>query len=163
MKNAVNIEVIVLRFPSSLVSEIDHHIEKTELFANRPDFIISATRHYLDRLYHSCGLEYINDDFTKCERIDPKESLNWTKIDLSEIIRTYRTYEGDPIRINVRMPTGFRKKWMYLSKLNLSINNFQDFIRYSVLFYLNSFYLFSIYDFDEHVNEFISELTNEKD
>ena len=148
MKNTVKTEIVTIRLPNELVAYIEKHIDVTEEYANRPDFVITAIRKYIDDFngfFYIKGRETRNaikmldersgfptiDDEKMCEKMMEKNANVLHEIDTWEGI--YSTFGGEPTRIVIRIPIGFRKRWEEIKDFDARIGNYQDFIRLSII------------------------------
>ena len=147
MKNAVSTERVTFRLPSDLVALIEKYIEVTEEYANRPDFIITAIRNYLDFLRGFTStedserrkiLQKLGDipKGTKAEEDKKyKQKMEDNAIALDEINswkKIYSTFTGEQIRVVIRIPIGFRKRWEEL-KDHVPVGNYHNFIKLSIV------------------------------
>jgi len=145
MKNVVKTEIVTTRFPKELVARIEMQIEITEEYANRPDYIITAIRNYLDdfegfldlagheltkSIEKSEGTYDAVIDEERCRRIAEKNARILCDIDLWR--DSYFRYKGEPTRVVVRIPTGLRKRWDRIKGCSVPIDNYLEFIRLSI-------------------------------
>ena len=157
MKNPVNTERLEFRFPKSLVDEIDRCFE-LRMYANRPDFIISAIRYYQKRIYdmiedqEDCSLDFDEEIKTTPakERRVKKQMDDMEKMFVAHE-RVYKGYKGEPIRVIVRIPRGYRETWNVLQILKLPIKSYQDFTRLAVASYINECLTDGLFDIEYHV------------
>ena len=165
MKNVVKTEVVTIRIPSDLVTQMEKQIEVTEEYANRPDFIITAIRKYIDEyegflyLKENEGrkvleeLDGIYDPVKNGERCKTKAEKN---AGVLESIKTwkkmYSQFEGEPTRIVIRIPIGFRKRWEDIEECNVPITSYLDFIRLSIIALVK--------DPDQEIRVILSSLSN---
>jgi Arc/MetJ-type ribon-helix-helix transcriptional regulator len=138
MKNAVKTEIVTIRLPCRLIDVIDIIIEDGKEYANRPDFVISAIRFYFkEYIVYTIPEETVKDKVIQ-KRIEEKK--NKIADSLKKSKRRYRECFGEPKRIAIRIPVGFTEKWNRVQANNGPITNFQDFIRFAIMRYMEDEY-----------------------
>jgi len=141
MKNVVKTEVVSIQLPSELVERIEEQIAVTEEYANRPDFIITAIRNYLEEFD---GFFYLDrrDRLRAFETHEPVEEETCRRFeeknarvlhDINKCKNTYNEFKGEPTRVVIRIPIGFRKRWDDIKEFDVPIKNYLDFIRFSII------------------------------
>jgi Arc/MetJ-type ribon-helix-helix transcriptional regulator len=127
------------------VARIDELIKETEEYANRPDFVISAIRNYLNA-FNWLTKESVRErsvtwpDNTADELIRVLEAEKEDMLSaLPLLIKHYDAFKGEPTRIIIRMPVGFRKRWEIIKETEWPIKNYQDFIRISIILYVDKY------------------------
>lgn len=146
MKNVVKTEVVSIQLPSELVERIEKQIVVTEEYANRPDFIITAIRNYLEEFD---GFFYLKKrEFSKladmpggtydptaeeemCKQIEENNAR--VLRDISKWKNIYDGFKGGSTRVVIRIPIGFRKRWNDIREFDVPIKNYLEFIRFSII------------------------------
>jgi len=137
MKKEVNTDTISVRIPSSLSDKIDNIISRSATFNYRSDLVQYATSMMMEDIF-SLFISKIRElEKNKLELTDEKfnELFEISRESFVEYGRTeYCKYDGDLIQILIRVPFGWTTYLVMFSDPDC----IQDFIRYSIIHYIES-------------------------
>ncbi|MDR0508381.1 MAG: ribbon-helix-helix domain-containing protein [Candidatus Methanoplasma sp.] len=155
MKNAVESIRTAVRLPEMLVKKMDEIIEKDGMFSNRPDFIITAVRFNLTNLRHRY-LVYLDTNLKNFnENITAEDFL----FSVWDGMKSAYGKWGNPtidlitppmVLIFLRVPCGLFASWESITSCSTTLDNFQEFVRISVVYYIH--HLTDERRIDEHMS-----------
>lgn len=104
---ASDTETISIRLPSGMIEKIDEFIQESGHFSTRPAYIINSME-VLFRTFVNSRLKIDQqiDELRKITDIDPNVILNITKTLIDRYMEKYAKFEGKPIQVLIRIPSG---------------------------------------------------------
>lgn len=135
----VNSAAISVRIPSSLSDKIDNAISNSKSFNYRADLVFYATTRMMEMISTRLNINIHYEKEKSDSEITDERKLEIIQEAINEFLeygkKEYDKYKGDFVQILIRAPIG----WIaYLGQFSSKVDGVQDFIRYSIVDFIEN-------------------------